>query len=693
MRVIGLLTRALLWVVVLGIPLAGMWLASSMAALLNGPVWLTMLGGALLFPILPMAWDGFATWRKRRRAARRRSSSSFLNDLSSTRSAMSVSFVDRLMLRTLVLNILFLGVLLGRTPATAANALTARGDWILDGVEASWVEDARAVIFTIADHTDRLAKEENTWSDLGESPPPPPSPEELAAPPAKETVLIPVIPDGATGRITGTDLTVEDGVPLPLSPGDYEMIAMLADGRGIACPIEADWSGWQSDAPALGLVAGDPWYLGPEPCQQFQSPDPAWRPTLHLVRVRMTSDSHPDALPHNPVGGEPEWLLLEEALIGPDGITAVQIREPYVRLSLTEDASQGLCAATESRYIRYLAAVAEGEVRYVTPVYEALCGDVVSLPMTAAVAQRGGVSQADSVTGQVGGARSHWQQHSTPHPIVSSIPPELEGSVQLVGRYFKAQIDDPYERTRAVHDYVATRVAYDVVSLQPGQRAPQDADTVFQSGKGVCAGYANLMVALGDAAELDIVYLVGNSRDEEGGVAGSMHAWNAVKLEGKWFLIDATWDAGSVGDGGFTADYKTDYLLTPPEIFRVTHLPEVEDWQLTSPPLSRGEFTRLPMLRPSFYAADLDLVDIDRSQITVHGALDFRIRNPDGVHLDVEIKTESGQQRECQVTAGPTASVRCDFPGPGTYTVLLFHSDTPQGDYQFDGRILVNVPG
>lgn len=697
MRLIGVLLRGLLWLVILGIPLAGVWLASSLAALLNGPVWLTALGGALLFPILPLSWDAFAAWRRRRRSSR---DSSFLDDLSSKRrQSLSLSFLDRLMLRTLVLNVAFLGLLLSRSPATAASALTARGDWMLDSVEAPWAEDARRVIFAIADRTERLAEEENTWADEGGPPPPPPREESEEIEEgagfrytAPAPMLTPVIPDGATARITGTDLTVTDGVPLALRPGDYELIAMLADGRGISCPITAGWSGWAASEPTLGLVRGDPWYLGPEPCQQFQAPDPTWRPALHLVR-HTTPSQQSESMPFHPVGGEQEWLALDEVLVGPEDISAVEIREPYVRLTLTERGSAALCAATDSPYLLRIAAVADSAVRYTAPVYEKLCRGTISLPMTAEVAQRSGQSQAEAVTDQQGGERSRWQHHDAPHPILQTIPELQARSIQSLGQYLKAQLPDPFERTRAVHDFVVTRTAYDTDSLLPGQRAPQDADTVFTRGKGVCAGYANLMVAIGTAADLEVVYLIGHSREHDGGVAGSMHAWNAMKLEGRWYLIDATWDAGSVGESGFEYGYKTDYLLTPPEYFRITHLPEEPAWQLASPPLSRGEFTRLPMMRPSFYAADLALIDIDRSQVTVSDSLTFQVQNPRSDSLMVSTEAEDGTRKRCGVQGGTVATVQCDFPGSGSYTVMLFHNDTPQGRHAFVGRILVNVPG
>ena len=47
-----------LWLVlVLLVTGAGMWLSSSLALYLNGPVWLAYLLGVFAFPVLPLAWE------------------------------------------------------------------------------------------------------------------------------------------------------------------------------------------------------------------------------------------------------------------------------------------------------------------------------------------------------------------------------------------------------------------------------------------------------------------------------------------------------------------------------------------------------------------------------------------------------------------------------------------------------------
>lgn len=56
------------------------------------------------------------------------------------------------------------------------------------------------------------------------------------------------------------------------------------------------------------------------------------------------------------------------------------------------------------------------------------------------------------------------------------------------------------------------------------------------------------------------------------------HAWNAVKIDGTWYLMDATWDAGSVGENKlFTRNVEDySYFLIDPGVFKETYTPELK---------------------------------------------------------------------------------------------------------------------
>src|SRR5262245_51016328 len=92
---VGKLVVRVLWISTMVLtPLFGFWLASSLAAYHNASQWLSLLVGLLLFPILPVGWDLLYAWRLRRRQYD---------------GPRYLTGVDRLVLRTLIINGLFLG--------------------------------------------------------------------------------------------------------------------------------------------------------------------------------------------------------------------------------------------------------------------------------------------------------------------------------------------------------------------------------------------------------------------------------------------------------------------------------------------------------------------------------------------------------------------------------------------------------
>jgi len=481
-KLLGWSLKGLWWAAVIAVPLTGAWIASSMAAYWNGPTWAVALAGALLFPVLPITWELLGALRRKRRGKS---------------GPRVLTFGDRLILRTLALNLLFLGPLLYRFPDTAFTAISVRGDWMLDGREGPEVEQAREGLFVAADGLEWLysASHENPYATMAE---------------------------------------------------------------------------------------------GDEP------PTPAPAPTVTPIPT----------------------VTLDEGL--------------------DEDSEPGVAAPVAERRV--------------------------------------------------------WPQPGSLHPRVATVPDDA-ATLEAVATHLVDGVDDPYERVKVLHDFVADHVAYDYESLKPGQRAPQDARTVFDTGLGVCAGYSNLLKAMGDAVGEEIVYVIGDSRDDGGDIAGGGHAWNAARIDDQWHLIDVTWSAGSEGPNGkFRKDYDTDWLFTPPQVFVRTHLPDNESWQLLEAPVSRGDFVRAPMMRPAFYAAGLSLTEPTRSQITVDGVAKLTLENPGRTDLRVSYEPlEGGDRERCTVKGIDTQEVTCRFEDEGTYLVYFFLPKAGGGDtYWSGGQIEVN---
>ena len=121
----------------------------------------------------------------------------------------------------------------------------------------------------------------------------------------------------------------------------------------------------------------------------------------------------------------------------------------------------------------------------------------------------------------------------------------------------------------------------------------RDPDKFFQSKTTVCAGYANLFTRMLKAMnynEENIKNITGYAKgggydvNTEQEKLKADHEWNAVKINGKWCLIDATWDAGET-------NYT--YFCTDPKCFVRDHLPEKTENQFLDKTIDLPTFHNL----------------------------------------------------------------------------------------------------
>lgn len=95
-----------------------------------------------------------------------------------------------------------------------------------------------------------------------------------------------------------------------------------------------------------------------------------------------------------------------------------------------------------------------------------------------------------------------------------------------------------YEKVRVMHDYLAEQITYD--HGEPKQPWSYEATGALLNGLSVCEGYAESMKLLCDYYGIPCILVRGYAGF--GGALG-FHMWNAVQMEdGKWYLVDITWD-------------------------------------------------------------------------------------------------------------------------------------------------------
>ena len=220
-----------------------------------------------------------------------------------------------------------------------------------------------------------------------------------------------------------------------------------------------------------------------------------------------------------------------------------------------------------------------------------------------------------------------------------SAPAEARRSVATLAAYLGAPARNEREKARAVFRWVTEFIAY----APPGAGASAILDpapeAVLARGTAVCEGYSDLFTALARAAGLEAESIAGYGKGHayEAGepVNGATnHAWNAVKVDGRWQLVDCTWGAGVVDGGAYVKRFNPFYFLTPPLAFSWLHFPLDPRWQLRDPPLTLAEFEELPLVREPFFEYGLELVSHPSAVIrTATPRITVRIATPPDVAL------------------------------------------------------------
>ncbi len=150
-----------------------------------------------------------------------------------------------------------------------------------------------------------------------------------------------------------------------------------------------------------------------------------------------------------------------------------------------------------------------------------------------------------------------------------------------------ASLDDPYEKALAIHDWVCDNIYYDWDCLNGTKPRPDvSAITVLKDRMSICSGYANLTAALlrasGIPAKVVTGYAKSISLDETypdsvfTDAKTTNHAWVEFFADGRWIVIDTTWDSGNdIEYGEVTASEGCDshlYFDPSPDWFAQTHV-------------------------------------------------------------------------------------------------------------------------
>lgn len=112
---------------------------------------------------------------------------------------------------------------------------------------------------------------------------------------------------------------------------------------------------------------------------------------------------------------------------------------------------------------------------------------------------------------------------------------ELSSAAERILRSLNISGASDHDKALAIYGYICDNVVYDHDHLGDENYLLQfTAYAAATKGTAVCAGIADLFYYLANSAGLDARI-----------TTNSDHAWNIVRVDGRYYYVDATWDLGS----------------------------------------------------------------------------------------------------------------------------------------------------
>lgn len=219
---------------------------------------------------------------------------------------------------------------------------------------------------------------------------------------------------------------------------------------------------------------------------------------------------------------------------------------------------------------------------------------------------------------------SFTQDYTKIDSIVSTYPNKFE-SIEIFTDKIKSDFKTDIEKVRATYYWISNNVRYDYksannqrnssMSFSSEERLSQYqknyAEKAMRRRLAVCEGYSQLLKFSLERLNIKCVVISGFAKTtirDIGWISkDTNHAWNAVFLDNKWQLIDATWSTGSRPDRPNEFSFRDVYFLINPKQLIWSHRPENDKWQLLNNVINQSAFFYAPIIHAGYYNSGLEL--------------------------------------------------------------------------------------
>jgi transglutaminase/protease-like cytokinesis protein 3 len=205
-------------------------------------------------------------------------------------------------------------------------------------------------------------------------------------------------------------------------------------------------------------------------------------------------------------------------------------------------------------------------------------------------------------------ASANVQQFQTIDTYTRACPATAAKDVNTLANYIYKAARTDLEKARAIYIWLTTNISYDASAYNSGMFCDQEPSTTLLTKRAMCSGFADLFTALGERLGLQIKTITGYAKGygytEGEHFKVSDHAWNAIYIDGKWKMFDATWGEGYGSTGTYgelvcTKAFNEEWFDVAPEQFVFTHFAEVPSENFLDLKFTLRGYEKLPRYSPS----------------------------------------------------------------------------------------------
>lgn len=294
--------------------------------------------------------------------------------------------------------------------------------------------------------------------------------------------------------------------------------------------------------------------------------------------------------------------------------------------------------------------------------------------------------------------------YNVPTSIEQRIKRDSTTQLPLLVEYLQSVATSEEDLVILMHDWIAIHISYDVDAWRTGRIYPSTGYSVLETGSSVCSGYSSLMQEMCDLAGIECITIEGYGRgfgasndiERRNGFRVD-HAWNSIKIDGQWKMVDTTWDAGYVDGYSFFWNFSRGYCLLDPEDFIYTHYPQNPNHQMLDKPISWNQFLELPYLYGLFFQTGTQATS--RLPNTLSGEPPFQLEFdvPVELYYTSNLVNSSGQNIEnslYEIRGDGSYSVLISPPTAGEYTLNIFaKKENEDWDYLGSIPVITNQSG